>query len=91
MSSCRPRWSSLRSIEQQAQLSHRPYRNGGVPTLLPTERFAATLNYGNFLGQNGFALNTALRLADNVQLTGGIGYGADEHIAGGRVGLRVGW
>ena len=63
----------------------------GVPTLLPTERFAATLNYGTFLGENGFAINAATRLADNVQLTGGFGYGADERIAGGRVGLRIGW
>src|SRR6185503_7765635 len=63
----------------------------GVPTLLPTEKFAASLNYGTFLGQSGLAVNAAARLSDNFPLTGGIGYGVNEKIAGGRVGLRVGW
>jgi hypothetical protein len=63
----------------------------GVPTLLPSEKFAATINYGTFQGAHGFAINTATRLTDNVQLTAGFGYGADERIAGGRAGMRVGW
>jgi hypothetical protein len=63
----------------------------GVPTVLPHEKFAATINYGNFLGSNGLALNAAARLGDNWQLNAGIGYGPDERIAGGRVGLRWGW
>lgn len=63
----------------------------GVPTLMPNERFAATFNYGTYLGQNGFAINTATRLSDNLQLTGGIGYGSNERTLGGRVGLRMGW
>jgi autotransporter adhesin len=63
----------------------------GVPTLMPTEKFAAALNYGTFLGQSGFALNAAARVTDQVQVTAGLGYGANERIAGGRLGLRVGW
>jgi hypothetical protein len=63
----------------------------GVPTLLPNEKFAATINYGAFQGAHGFAINTAARLTDNMQLTAGFGYGANERIAGGRVGMRVGW
>jgi hypothetical protein len=63
----------------------------GVPTLLPNEKFAATINYGTFQGAHGFAINTAARLTDNMQLTAGFGYGADERLAGGRVGMRVGW
>ena len=63
----------------------------GVPTLMPAEKFAATLNVGTFLGQNGFAINTAMRVTDGVQFTAGIGYGANERIAGGRAGLRFGW
>jgi hypothetical protein len=63
----------------------------GVPTLLPSESFVVTMNWGTFQSANGLALNAAVRLAPNVQLNGGIGYGANENLAGGRVGLRVGW
>jgi hypothetical protein len=63
----------------------------GVPTLLPHERLAMTMNYGTFQGTNGLAINTAFRLGENMQLTSGIGYGPSEKIAGGRVGLRVAW
>jgi hypothetical protein len=63
----------------------------GVPTLLPSERFAVTMNYGTFEGTSGLALNAALRLNNTLQVTGGIGYGVDEQIAGGRVGLRMAW
>jgi hypothetical protein len=63
----------------------------GVPTLLPSESFVVTMNWGHFQSANGLALNAAVRLAPNVQLNGGIGYGANENLAGGRVGLRVGW
>jgi hypothetical protein len=63
----------------------------GVPTLLPHEKLAVTMNYGTFEGTNGLALNAAVRLTESMQFTGGIGYGANEHIAGGRVGLRIGW
>jgi hypothetical protein len=63
----------------------------GVPTLLPTERFAVTGNWGTFQGQNGLALNAAMRLTGNVQLNGGVAYAPNQSIAGGRVGLRLGW
>lgn len=63
----------------------------GVPTVLPHEKIAMTMNYGNFQGTNGLALNAAVRLGEYVQLNGGIGYGINENIAGGRIGVRVGW
>jgi hypothetical protein len=63
----------------------------GVPTLLPNESFAMTMNWGNFQSANGLALNAAVRLSNNVQLNGGVGYGPNESLVGGRVGLRVGW
>jgi trimeric autotransporter adhesin len=63
----------------------------GVPTLMPNEKFAATMNYGTFEGASGLAINAAYRLGGNVQINGGVGYGPDQHIAGGRVGLRLGW
>ncbi|RXH05444.1 MULTISPECIES: YadA-like family protein [Bradyrhizobium] len=63
----------------------------GVPTVLPSERVAFTMNYGNFQGQNGLALNGAVRLNDNLQFTGGVGYSTNQNLVGARAGLRVGW
>jgi len=63
----------------------------GVPTLMPNENFAITMNWGNFQSANGLALNAAVRLDNHVQLNGGIGYGANQNLVGGRVGLRFGW
>ena len=63
----------------------------GVPTLLPNESFAMTMNWGNFQSANGLALNAAVRIGNNVQLNGGVGYGPNESLVGGRVGVRVGW
>jgi hypothetical protein len=63
----------------------------GVPTVLPNERVAFTMNYGNFQGQNGVAINGAVRLDNNFQLTAGVGYSANENLVGARAGLRVGW
>ena len=63
----------------------------GVPTVLPNERFAIAGNWGTFEGANGLALNAAARITDNVQFNGGVAYGPNEKIAGGRLGVRVGW
>jgi len=63
----------------------------GVPTVLPNERVAFTMNYGNFQGQNGVAINGAMRLHDHLQLTAGVGYATNQNIVGARAGLRVGW
>jgi len=49
------------------------------------------MNWGTFESRNGLALNAAVRVTDNIQFNGGIGYGVDDRIAGGRLGLRVGW
>ena len=63
----------------------------GVPSLMPNETFAATMNWGTFQSAHGLALNAAYRLHANIQVNGGIAYGLDERIAGGRAGIRVGW
>lgn len=63
----------------------------GVPTLMPHERMAMTFNMGTYQGAQGFAVNAAWRITDNVQFNGGIGYGPDQRIVGGRAGLRVAW
>ena len=41
--------------------------------------------------QADVAMNAAMRLATNVQLNGGVAWGLNEDVAGGRVGVRVGW
>lgn len=63
----------------------------GVPTLLPTETVALALNAGTYDGSQGYALNAAVRINNNMQFNGGIGYGPDQNIVGGRAGLRIGW
>ena len=63
----------------------------GVPELTPGESFALMGNWGTFEGENGLAMNGAMRLAKNVQLNGGVAWGLSENLAGGRVGVRVGW
>jgi YadA-like protein len=63
----------------------------GVPSLMPNENFAITMNWGNFQSANGLALNAAVRLDNHVQFNAGVGYGANQNLVGGRVGLRFGW
>lgn len=63
----------------------------GVPSLMPDEKFAMTMNWGNFQSANGLALNAAARVSNNVQVNAGVGYGANQSLVGGRVGLRLGW
>ena len=63
----------------------------GTPWLLPTERFAVSVDYGTFQGTNALALTAAYRLSTNVQANGGVAYGANGGGVGGRAGMRVGW
>ena len=63
----------------------------GAPTLLNGETFAMTANWGTYEGENGLAMNAAIRLSKRAQLSGGVAYGVNENLAGGRVGVRVGW
>jgi hypothetical protein len=52
---------------------------------------AFTANYGTYESKNGVALNAAVGLGDRVQLNGGVGFGVNDQVVGGRVGLRMGW
>jgi hypothetical protein len=36
-------------------------------------------------------MNGAVRLAKNVQLNGGVAWALNQDLAGGRLGVRVGW
>jgi autotransporter adhesin len=63
----------------------------GAPSLLQSETFAMSGNWGTFEGENGLAMNAAFRLGKNTQLNGGVAWGLGENLAGGRLGVRVGW
>jgi peptidoglycan hydrolase-like protein with peptidoglycan-binding domain len=62
-----------------------------MPQLQPNERVAVASSLGTFAGQYGGALTTAVRLFDHVQFNAGLGIGLSNKIAGGQVGLRIGW
>jgi autotransporter adhesin len=61
----------------------------GVPTLTQSETFAMSANWGTFEGENGFAAGGALRVGQNMQVNGGLGFGGEA--VGGRAGVRLGW
>lgn len=63
----------------------------GVPTVLPHEVVAFTVNWGNFEGENAFSAAGALRLGTNLQLNGGVAAGTGGNTFGSRVGVRVGF
>jgi autotransporter adhesin len=63
----------------------------GVPTVLPDEKAAFTVNWGTFQGENGAALSGAVRIYHNLQFQGGFSYGFRENMAGGHAGLRIGF
>ena len=62
----------------------------GVPTLLPHEKMAATINAGSYQGSYG-SQSTRRGGSRRTRSSRGIAYGPDEKIVGGRAGLRVGW
>jgi trimeric autotransporter adhesin len=63
----------------------------GVPTVLPNEKAAFTVNWGTFQGENGAALIGAVRIYHNLQFQGGFSYGFRKNMAGGHAGLRIGF
>jgi hypothetical protein len=63
----------------------------GVPTLLPNEKFAMTINWGTFELHNGAAIGGAFKLQKHVQVNASFGYGFQDNIPAGRVGVRLGW
>lgn len=63
----------------------------GTPTLMPSETFAISGNWGGYEGKSGLAFGAAYKLDASVQLNGGFAYGVNENTVGGRVGVRMGW
>ncbi|UIJ73908.1 YadA-like family protein [Aurantimonas sp. HBX-1] len=63
----------------------------GAPTVLPDENFVTTINWGAFEGANAFALSAGARINSRLQVNGGVAYDPDQHLTGGRVGVRMSW
>jgi hypothetical protein len=59
---------------------------------LPANKKAAiAVNYGTFEGQNAVALSSYLRIDDSTVVSGGISYGVDQNLVGGRFGMQWAW
>ena len=61
---------------------------GGLPD---NKKYALGINYGTFAGQNALALQSALRLSENIVASGAVGFGIDQKQVGGRVGVQFAW
>ena len=55
------------------------------------KRFAVAVNYGTFGGTGALALSSHARIDDNTVVSGGISYGVDQNLVGGRVGMQFAW
>ena len=55
------------------------------------KNYALSANWGNFMGENGFAATGAARLTDSTFVHAGFGVGASGGTVGGRAGITLGW
>jgi hypothetical protein len=86
-------------VQQQLAIQDRSLRQGvamslamdGTGALAPEEKFAASMNWGTFGGQNGVAGSVAVRAADHLTFDGGIGTGLHGGLVGARAGVRIAW
>jgi len=78
--------ASVRDI--QTALSSKGFDPGGIDGIWGRNTIKAVRA---FQSANGLAFNAAVRLDNHVQVNAGFGYGADQNLVGGRVGLRLGW
>ena len=63
---------------------------GGAPIPLD-KQVGLSANWGNFDGENAFALGAAARLADGLIFSAGLGIGVDSGTVGGRAGVSFAW
>jgi hypothetical protein len=64
---------------------------GGTGILPDNKDVAATVNWGNFQGQNAMGFSGIGRLSDNWFLNGGVGVGTNQGTVGGRAGVTFAW
>lgn len=84
---------AFKQIDQTAQGVAIAVAMSGAPTLLPTEQFAITGNWGQFDGRHAVGFNAAMRLNGNVSFNAGLGTGLSDsdRQAATRLGFRIGW
>jgi hypothetical protein len=58
-----------------------------IPAINPGKDYSIGLGYGNFEGENAFALGGAARLTDNVSVQASVGHSDDNHSIGAGVGF----
>ena len=58
-----------------------------VPQVDESKRFALSVNWGTFEGENAFAAGAAFRIDPNWQINGGAGVGVSSGAFGGKVGV----
>ena len=63
----------------------------GGAVLPDNKKFAISMNYGTYSGQNGAAFSALLRVSNNVVLNAGVGAGFAQGGVGGRAGVTVAW
>ena len=59
--------------------------------LQPDEHFAVAGDWGTFGGENAFAISAAMRLDNQISLTGGVSKSLNGGELGGHAGFRIGW
>jgi hypothetical protein len=62
----------------------------GAP-LQAEQNGAISFNLGHFDGANALGFNGSARINDKLVLNGGLGYGVQENVFGGRIGLLYSW
>jgi autotransporter adhesin len=55
------------------------------------KKFAVAVNYGTFAGTSAIALSSHLRVSENAVVSGGLSYGVDQNLFGGRAGVQFAW
>ena len=55
------------------------------------KKLAVAVNYGTFGGMSAVALSSHVRVDDNAVVSGGISYGVEQNLVGGRVGMQFAW
>jgi len=86
-------FQSLQSdVRQNTEGAAMAIAMGGAASILPEDKtFAASMNWGNFQGQNALGFSGIGRLNDDWFLNAGFGVGTNQGTTGGRAGVTYAW